>query len=936
MKKIRTSKPCVRAFCIAALAGLLLVPAGGRIPAASADPAMEGLPPAPDQIGAVHRDANGQIVPGPPPGGSDSSLSPAVSASPAASRANRTASGVSHARRGAARAPAMPSTPGFASQEPRPALSGMAVPAVPAPRRPGDITGLRIVNLSGEEEPAGVATFGQVFVRGDLPAGSGLRASDGGHDFPLQMDVKTHYADGSVDLAVLSLALPALKPGQALAVMLARGGAQGAGQGRVASLPAMVPQSVPPLLVKVTFRDGPAAGRMAQVALRDLLSRGGSAVIGPPWLHGSLVTERRARAPLGQGLVAQFDVRLSALGPPRIDLALTYDGAYSVPMRSIHYDVTVTDGDHTLLHYADLKHNHHADWHQVLWPLGRVAPEIVRDPVYWVRSGAVPAFDTSVRISSMQVDADYRRLEKADTGPMGTALLTPYMPTTGQTDSEDVGLITDYQAKYLLSQDPREAAVMFAQADAAGSIPWHFRDEHTGLPITITSHPGIRICTNGPGVGKDKLPETYSTKDTGWTPDTAHAPALDYLPYLLTGSHYYLDELQFHAAWILAFNNPIFRGGAAGLLNTRTEEQTRGVAWDLRTYADAAYATPDNDPFKAYFTRYVKANLDLLVQHYIVDRALKAAGPLEGWVQGYNLNSRREPQVAPWQQAFLAMTLGYVGQRGFPAADRVLRWMGGFLTGLYLNADAGFDPRYASAYELQVTDPATRRPFDSWAKVFTASFQNKPGGLGPSTADLGYPKDPGGYAAAGQGALASLITAGGGPRAVAAYATAVALTESYGLTQAFSTMPKWAIAPSFPGGGRLLLKDIHLEREDRPASDSGGDSAQMLITGPAGGRLMAGAGDDILVARGGPTIFAIAANRLGHQMIVGFDPLRDRLEISNSALSGASVQTVPQLLAHASRDTEGDLKLILGPQEDVTLVGIGPGTLPASAIRILH
>lgn len=882
-----------------------------------ADPAPVGLPPASGPIGPVHRNAEGQIVPGPPPG-EQSPAAPAPAArAESVPRREPVAPRRKVARRPAPREGAVRALPA--------AIVGPALPRVPRPRRQGQITGLAFANLSRLPEPAGIVTFGQVFVEGDLPASSRLKATVDGRDLPLQMDVKTRYRDGSVDDAVLSLELPALKPGERLAAMLAKAPARNRSAKTPVSSLAIDAASVPPLEVQVTFRDGPEAGHTSRVALREFLAHHPHDFAGPAWLEGPLAVERRVRAPLGGGLVAQFDIRLTALGPPSIDLALTYDDAYHVPMRSIHYDISVTDGAKTLLQYSDLKHNHHANWHRILWPDGRLDPAIFRDPAYWIRSGAVPSFDTSIRISPTQIAADYQALAKADTGPMGRALLTLYMPTTGQTDGDEVGLITNTQTKYLLSQDPREAACMFAAANAAGSIPWHFRDGATGRPITITNHPGIRISENGPGTGADKLPQTYDTKDTGWTPDTAHAPALDYLPYLLTGSRYYLNELQFHAAWILAFYNPSFRGGAAGLINTHIEDQVRSFAWDLRTLGDAAYASPDKDPLKRYFSDRLSANLGRLVQHYVVDRALAAAGPVEGWMEGDN---RDENEIAPWQESFFAMALGYDGQRGFPAADRLLRWMGNYLTGLYLSAGKGFDPRYASAYELRVRDPATRRPLDSWAKVFAATFGGTKDATDPTVPDLGYPRDPGGYAAASRGALASLINAGGGTRAIAAYAEAVALTQGYGLAEGFSIMPKWALAPRFPDGRRLLMENVHFLRGGGSVP-AGGGAIRMLIVPPAGGRIVTGPGDSILVVRGGRTTFVIAADNPGHKVIVGFDPARDRIEISKAA-AGPGPDAGPAV--RIGHDTDGNLKLMLGPETDVTLIGIKPKSLPDGAL----
>ena len=67
---------------------------------------------------------------------------------------------------------------------------------------------VRLENSGSQSLGSGVATFGQTFKQGDLPAGSGLVAQIGGSSVPLQLDVKSTYADGSVKFAVVSVDRP--------------------------------------------------------------------------------------------------------------------------------------------------------------------------------------------------------------------------------------------------------------------------------------------------------------------------------------------------------------------------------------------------------------------------------------------------------------------------------------------------------------------------------------------------------------------------------------------------------------------------------------------------------------------------------------------------------------------------------------------------------
>jgi len=60
---------------------------------------------------------------------------------------------------------------------------------------------------------AGVATFGQVFLPGQLPSGAGLVTQFGQTSGFVQIEVKSRYADGSVKMAVLAVERPALVAG---------------------------------------------------------------------------------------------------------------------------------------------------------------------------------------------------------------------------------------------------------------------------------------------------------------------------------------------------------------------------------------------------------------------------------------------------------------------------------------------------------------------------------------------------------------------------------------------------------------------------------------------------------------------------------------------------------------------------------------------------
>src|SRR5262249_13604330 len=148
----------------------------------------------------------------------------------------------------------------------------------------------------------------------------------------------------------------------------------------------------------------------------------------------------------------------------------------------------------------------------------------------------------------------------------------------------------------------------------------------------------------------------------GWTPDGAHTPSLTYVPYLVTGSHYYLDELQAQASWQLASLWPDGRGNSAGLFDGHAF-QVRNQAWGLRDVTDAAFITPDSNPLKSYFVEKVNANLTDYTQKYVVNHFDQGSSQVEGWI--YSDYGGGPGLTSPWQQDMMATTFASLQQRGF-------------------------------------------------------------------------------------------------------------------------------------------------------------------------------------------------------------------------------------------------------------------------------
>ena len=598
-----------------------------------------------------------------------------------------------------------------------PAASVAALPppnARPAPAAlAGAITSIGIDSAAADAQNDVPVTVGQVFAPGDVPRGAGLTGKlDDGTSVALQVDTKARHADGSLRHALISFVLPALKPGQRrrLSLFKAASTANGA-----ALTPAVLLDKGFSADVSVVID-----GQTYQASADALLRQGNAAL----WLAGPLATEWLVSAPLTDAdgkphphLAARFALR-AAGARARVDVTLENDWAFAPDPRNVTYDATVRVGGKTVWQRAALTHYHHARWRQVFWWGPAPQLQVRHDSAYLIASRALPNYDQSVVVSEAALGALQRAWSGPKTEPMGVGLAAPYMGTTG--GRPDIGLLPGWSASYLLSMDARAREVMLGTADLAGSWSSHYRDQATGRPVSLAEHPYMTVLgqagdTRNPTTGKrEAFPECAAGAcKTPYQHDASHQPAFAYLPYLVTGDYYYLEELQFWAMWNSFMSNPGYREAGKGLLKS---DQVRGQAWSLRTLGEAAYITPDADPLKAQFRHMLDANLDWYNSQYTHAPEANRLGVLtHGYALGYDKNTG----VAPWMDDFFTAAVGHVAELGFEAARPLLAWKITFPIAR-MRAPGGCWITGAQ-YSLKVRDSASAPFYTSFEQVWQAS-----------------------------------------------------------------------------------------------------------------------------------------------------------------------------------------------------------------------
>jgi len=584
------------------------------------------------------------------------------------------------------------------------------VPPPPAPQGDGILL-ITLVNEDARPIAPHYITFGKTFLPGAVPAGSLLDCFTDGVLIPCQIDPKTTYADGSVRHAIITLQHPALPSlGRMVLRCAARAGLPDA------PLDLLALSSGLDLTVKLTTRGGSGVANgvsyLFSVAaiLRQVVTAGGEL---PFWTKGPLSSEARVSVPVTSSLRLQCDVTVFKDGTFRTDVQLCNDAAMQAVGGKVTYDVTLT-WETMLAAWSGLGHYQYQTWHMAIWSNGEPAVTLRHDVAALIRTGSILPFRLDAPVGAGLLSDQISAMAATDWGaPLSANGVTKYMPMTG--GRPDIGPTTLGVAIWLIRQDRRSTKFALGQADAAGAVPWHFFDPATADYVSLDKYPNL--WADGRGNPSLTQPLTPPDDDHGWTPDTSHQPDLSYVPYLLTGTRYYLDQVNAQASFNLFVTWNFYRKEGLGIL-ANGQEQVRGQAWGLRALDRAAHVNPDGSRAQEYYQR-ISANNWTYIQQQIPEWTT-GQGEAFGRIPGdYGPNDR----IAPWQQDFFATTAVQSALMGIDGADEVLAWMENFLVGRFQAADKGFDPHDGVAYNVMTVrvDGSSRTRLLTWAEMGAAT-----------------------------------------------------------------------------------------------------------------------------------------------------------------------------------------------------------------------
>lgn len=129
------------------------------------------------------------------------------------------------------------------------------------------------------------------------------------------------------------------------------------------------------------------------------------------------------------------------------------------------------------------------------------------------------------------------------------------------------------------------AAVVFGLS--AGSWSIHHRSSTTNEPFSFADEANTSYAANPPAVGTGGSNGAYAG---------SHAPGFAYIPYLVTGRWWFMEELQFIANQHFLDYQSSERFGADAIVVPTAAGSQRLAAWTLRAYAQALVALPDSHP----------------------------------------------------------------------------------------------------------------------------------------------------------------------------------------------------------------------------------------------------------------------------------------------------------------------------------------------------
>jgi hypothetical protein len=434
----------------------------------------------------------------------------------------------------------------------------------------------------------------------------------------------------------------------------------------------------------------------------------------------------------------------------------------------------------------EVLHHAYARWKKTFWWGAETKVHVAHNKSYLTATRSVPNYPSDISGSNTQIATNLVTLKaNEDIGQNG--LTKALMSDVGY--APGIGVLPEWTAMYLINQDVDAKYTMLKQADLQGSWSIHARDYTTDRPINFVDYPyatlvgQITDSYNSATGLYEKLPAVSiptCIPNNRNVADTSHHPCFCFVPYMVTGDHYYLEGLLFYSRFVglNSLSHLNYRDGRKCLWKG---DQPRGQAWSLRTMVHAAYITPDDHPLKSDILYSLEQNRLWYATNYL-DPAGQYFNQLgfiyHGYGLAYSTSGGASTGAAPWMNHFITSAAGRAVELGFteflPLLNFVSKCVVGLMTSgsdycwqvaswysLRLKASASSSVLYTTYKEVyDNTMPAGILAQECGTAGMTAAIGTAQGYTIPLNSMAGYPATIAGYPAVIQAALAYCVTFG--------------------------------------------------------------------------------------------------------------------------------------------------------------------------------
>lgn len=543
------------------------------------------------------------------------------------------------------------------------------------------VAGIEVVSTSGTTQTNVPVKIGHVFKKGQLAFTDLLEGVAAGEtNIPIQVTAKAKHADGSLRHAILTFVIPSLPAGGRIINLqkVASSTTNNTPLDHTALIAAGFSASASYVIGGTTYT--------ATVTAADFTA---AAPAQQRWIGGSIANEwilnlvpKNGATPHAD-LNSQFSIcAFAGSNKAKVDVVTERVTAFNAggrsPTADLTYNSTITVGGTVVDTQTAFKHPPYTRWIKRAWYGTAPAVFVKYDLDYLIDSKAVPNYDRTITINELELNG-YATNHGGSVafGPMKKGVIPGQMGAVG--GRSELGLLPTWTANWIVSQDKRAFDYMLRHGDTWGSWPVHMRSPYHGHALSCVDHPYLGETVN-PYTGLAERNPVYASDVQNTAsplyaaPDTSHQASMVYVPYLVTGDYFYLEELQMWAAG--NGEQAAYRLWDRMVAKTH---QIRGMAWTIRTFGQAAYITPDDHPLKTHFLHFTEHNLKFartlftrVETEYVHPLGFFSYGQYFG---AYNINGYSDGRgVSMWMDDFYTMTMGHLTEMGFSGALEILKY----------------------------------------------------------------------------------------------------------------------------------------------------------------------------------------------------------------------------------------------------------------------